>query len=389
MSRWEPDGAGLLAVVVGGMITAIAVLLILLAPGVEPVWDQTFIGYRFSSGYPHFEVGIVSHLLVGAVNALVPYEPVSSNTLIRALAAALYLGSAALLAWSVTGPERLWGLVLFMLLMASSGFPFLWLSSELFAGAFLMLFLWSLVREHPFPVTGLFLVLFSLSKADLALPGVLVGAYLVLRADPVPRWRRAVILGGMVALLVVPSLFTPSYYAQFGGRTRVSFAQHYGELVRPLQLESAPSGWTNPRMYRERSFPGTSTVWEAASAYPRKYLYFVSLSVAESGIRLLLAKTLFLIPIAALLFTRMRKTWRVTVLLLLTSVAPIILFAFMHVRYQARFYPLALFVIFAGLGARMHPRQHELVLTGALAALLLWQAVDLVPVLSSAHWLPD
>jgi hypothetical protein len=381
--------ARVVAVALGGIVTGAAGLLILLAPGAEPVWDQTFIGYRFSGAYPHFEGGIVSHLLVGIVNALVPFEPVSSNTLIRTLAALLYLGSAGLLAWSVTGPKRLWGFLAFMLLLASSRFPFLWLSTELFAGAFLMLFLWSLVREHPFPATGLFLVLFSLSKADLVLPGALIGTYLVFRPDPVSRLLRAAILGGIVALLVVPSLSTPSYYAQFGGRTWVSFGQHYGTLVQTLQVEPAPPGWTASLMYLERGFPGAANVWEAALGYPRRYLYFVSLSVAESAIRLLPAKLIVLIPVAAYFFTRMKRPWQVTVLLILTSVVPVILLSFMHVRYQARLYPLALFIIFAGLQSESHRRRPEIVLGGVLAALLVWQVVDLVPVLQSAYWLPD
>jgi hypothetical protein len=383
------DRARLIAAGVSGLVAAAAVLLILIAPGVRPVWDQSFIAYRFSSGYPHFETGIVSHLLVGTVNALVPYEPVSTNTLIRALAALLYLGSAALLAWSLTGRDRLWAFVAFTLLAATTRFPFLWLSSELFAGAFLMLFLWSLVRGHAFPITGLLLVLFSLSKADLALPGVLVAGYLVLRPDPLPRWQRAAWLGGMAALLVVPSLFTPSYYGQFGGRTWVAFGQHYGELVRELQLEPAPAGWGAWVMYLDRAFPGAGSVWEAATAHPRRYLYFVSLSLAESTIRLLPAKLLLLIPLAAYFFPRMPASWKVTVLLLLSTVVPIVLLSFLHVRYQARLYPIALFVIFAGLRAGTHRRWQELAVAGVLAAILLWQVVDLVPVLQSAHWLPD
>jgi hypothetical protein len=385
----QPGSARLVAMVVGTVLATGAALLIGRAPGVMAQWDQSFIAHPLSASYPHFESGIVSHLLVGMVNALVPYDPVSSNTLIRVLAATFYLAAAALLAWSVTGPKRLWGFVAFMLLVASSRFPFLWLSSELFAGAFLMLFLWSLVRRHPFPVTGLLLVLFSLSKADLALPGALIGAYLVFRPDPLPVWRRAAILGGMAALLVVPSLFTPSYYAQFGGRTWVSFGQHYGELVRVVQVGAAPPGWTAGGMYKARGFPGAGSVWEAALAYPRRYIYFVSLSMAESGIRLGLAKVAFLIPIAGYFFMRMERPWKITVLLLLTSFVPIILLSFLHVRYQARFYPLALFVIFAGLRAGSYPRRHELALAGVLALLLLWQVVDLVPVLPTAYWLPD
>lgn len=364
-------------------------LLILLRAGVEPIWDQTFITYHFSHGYPTFDTGIVSHLLVGVVNALLVYDPVLSNAIIRALAALLYMGAAGLLAWSLTGSERLVGFVVFLLLLVSARFPFLWVSSELFAGAFLMLFLWSLVRGHAFAVTGCFLVLFSLSKADLALPGLLVGAYLVLRPGPESRWRRAAVLGGFAAVLVAPALLSTSYYAQFGGRTWVSFGQHYGELVRHHQLGPSPSGWEEWPLYLNRGFPGAGSVWEAAIGYPRRYVHFVSLSSAESVLRLWQSKLLFLVPLAVWLFARMPDSWRVVVLLLLANLLPIVLLSFLHVRYQARLYPLALFVIFAGLRSSATPAWAKRAVMAALALLLLWQAVALVPVLRSAYWLPD
>jgi hypothetical protein len=365
------------------------VLLILLRPGEAAVWDQTFIGYRLAQGYPHFEAGIVSHLIVGLVNAIVPYDPVASNAFIRALAALLYLGAAGLLAWSVTGPERLWGFVAFVLLLTTAGFPFLWLSSELFAGAFLMLLLWSVVRERSIAVTGLFLALFALSKADLALPGVLVGAWLALRPDPVPRWRRAAVLLGIAAALALPSLTAPSYYGQFGGRSWVSFGQHYGELVRNHQLEPAPDPWGGWPRYLERSFPGAGSVAEAALHHPRRYAHFVALSVAESALRLWPTRLFVLVPLAALLFLRMPGAWRTMVLLLLSMLVPIVLFAFLHARYQARLYPLALFVVFAGLRAGTTARSHERALAILLAALLVWQAAGSLPLLRTAYWLPD
>lgn len=386
----EARHARIIALAAVVLLTAAVVLLILLRPGVEAVWDQTFIGYEFTGGYPHFESGIVSHLLVGAINAVTTYDPGTSNTLIRALAALMYVVAAALLAWSLTGPARLWAFPAFVLLVITARFPFLWVSSELFAGAFLMLFLWSLVRGYPFAVTGLFLVLFSFSKADLALPGGLVGAYLALRSDPVPRWQRVAVLSGMAAVIVVPSLlFASSYYGQFGGRMWVSFGQHYGELVRHLQIEPAPRGWGAWPMYLERAFPGAGSVAEAALSNPRAYLYFVSLSLAESSVRLVSTKLLLLVPIAGYLFPGLRTSWRIVVLLLLTSVIPIVLLSFLHARYQARLYPLALFVIFAGLREGGHGRRQERIIAAALAAVLLWQAVDLVPVLQSAYWLPD
>jgi hypothetical protein len=383
--------ARLTALSVAAVVTGAVVLLILLRPGVPAQWDQTFIGYQLSEGgYPPFDTGIVAYLLAGALNAVVPYDPVTSNTLMRALAALLYMVAAALLAWSVTGPGRTWGFSAFLLLLVSARFPFLWLSSELFAGAFLMLFLWSLVRGHSTLLTGLFLVLFSLTKPDLALPGVLVGAYLVLRPGPEPRWRRAAVLGGIAAVLVAPGLLGSSgYYEQFGGRTWVSFGQHYGELVRSHQLGSAPEGWGAWPEYLAHGFPLAGSVGEAILYHPRQYLHFLALSFADSTFRLLVTKLLLLVPLAVYLFRRLPGSWRVTVLLLLTNLVPIFLFSFLHMRYQARLYPLTLFVIFAGLGEAPIGTARERGVASVLALVFLWQMVDVLPVLRSGFWLPD
>jgi hypothetical protein len=379
-----------LAIAVAAVAIAGVVTLIARNDGIAAVWDQSFIGFRFSSGYPSFDEGIVSHLIVGTVNALVPFDITATNTIVRALAAFMYTGAAALLAWSITGPQRLWGYFAFLLLLVSARFPFLWLSSELFAGAFLMLFLWSCVRGHHFAVTAVLLALFSLCKADLALPGLLVGTFLVLRPDPLSRWKRALILAACAALLVLPTLvFSQPYYAQFGGRSWVSFGQHYGELVQPHQLTDAPSGWGGWPQYLERSFPGARSVAEAALMHPRRYAHFVALSIAESGIRMVATKLALLVPIAAFFFFGLRSSLRTTVLLLLTSLVPIVLFSFLHLRYQARFYPLALFIIFAGLGDGAFTRRHEYGLAVLLSIVAVWQLIDLVPVMQTAYWLPD
>jgi hypothetical protein len=379
-----------IAVAAAAALVLGVVILIVSNGDVAAVWDQTFIAFRLRGRYPSFDEGIVSHLIAGVVNAVVPFDLTTSNTIMRALAALMYTGAAALLAWSVTGPQRLWGYFAFLLLLVSARFPFLWLSSELFAGTFLMLFLWSFVRGHHFTLTALFLVLFSLCKADLALPGLLVGAFLVLRPDRMPRWQRALILSALAAVLLVPTLFfARPYYAQFGGRSWVSFGQHYGELVQPHQLGEAPSGWGGWPQYLEQSFPGATSVGEAARTQPRRYIHFVFLSIAESGIRLMATKLLLLVPLAVFFFFGLQRQTRIAVLLLLTSIAPIVLFSFLHMRYQARFYPLALFIIFAGLRDGGYTRRHEYALAAVLALIAVWQLIDVVPILQTAYWLPD
>jgi hypothetical protein len=197
------------------------------------------------------------------------------------------------------------------------------------------------------------------------------------------------IMGGLAAILIVPSLFADRYYERFGGRAMVSFRQHYGELVRPHQLGEAPPGFGEGLRYVRSSFPGAESVPEIVLGYPRKYLDFVALSVTESVVRIIKSKLVVLVAIAAFLFTRAPPSWRIATVLLLSSLIPTVLLAFMHIRYQARYYPLALFVIFAGLFHGSRDTRTERIVAAVLALLILWQAVDLVPVLETAYWFPD
>jgi hypothetical protein len=46
-------------------------------------------------------------------------------------------------------------------------------------------------------------------------------------------------------------------------------------------------------------------------------------------------------------------------------------------------------VIFAGLFHGSRDTRTERIVAAVLALLILWQAVDLVPVLETAYWFPD
>ena len=392
------DDATITAKTAQGMAVALVVVLAVLSIGliaqnadVEPIFDQKFIDYTFAEGYPALESGITSHLIVGAVNAIVPYEPQRSNALVRGVAALFYLFAGGLLAWSLTGRERLWAFLLFMLLLFTSRFPLLWLSSEVFAGALLMLVLWSLVRNHPFVVTAALLVLFSFAKPDLLVPGAALGLFLTLRRDVLSRGHRFAIFAALGSLVLVPGVVDAGLgYLQSGGRSMISFGQHYAALVQPHQIAEAPDPWLNYQAYLQNQFfRAGDSIGGVIRTRPDLYMDFVFLSLAESIRRMGPSYLLLLLPLAAYCFSALKRTWKTVTLLVLTNLVPILLLSFLHVRYQARFYPLVLFVIVGSLACASSTKNRERLVAVCLAGLFLLQLFGSMFFFKTGHWFPD
>jgi len=361
---------------------------------IDPVWDQgALLPFAFRGGhYPAIDAGLSSQLVVGLLNLLKPYDPVSSNTLVRTVAAIAYMLSGALLSWSLTKENTRWWSALFMLLLFTSRFPFLWLSSELFAGTFLMLVLWSVVAGLPFAATAIFIVLFSLAKPDLILSGMLVGVVLALDRESSLRTRltRVAILASTLLLFLLPGIVQngPSYLLP-GRRTLVSFGQHYAAVVSRHQIASQPEPWTEWKQYFDSSFGDVRNVWEAIRSNPIGYEDFVFLSLSKSLRSMLRANLIPLIPAAIFCWSKLRqRKSKTVVVLLLIGLVPIVLLAFLHVRYQARFYPLALFVICKGMTGLRETRT-KLLTAAYLVVLLALQVYQSLPVLSCGYWFPD
>lgn len=388
--RQDQTRARFFAIALVAILALLSAFLIVRNADIEPVFDQTFISYTFSEGYPDLESGITSKLIVGTFNAIVPYEPMRSNALLRALAAMLYVLAGGLLAWSLTGHERLWAFPLFMGLLFTSKFPFLWLSSEVFAGALLMLVLWTLVRKHPFAVTGALVVLFAFAKPDLIVPAGLLGFYLAFRNDTMPRLQRVGIMAGLVTLMVLPGIITVGLeYLRSGGRSMASFGQHYAAMIAPHQLTPPPHPWNEWELYtNNKFFRANGSIGGVISTRPDLYMDFVFLSMSQSIRRMGTSNLLLLLPVAIFCFRALRTEWKVISLLVLVNLVPIVLLSFLHVRYQARFYPLALFVIVGSLSFLAH-KKHEYAVAACLGGLFLYQLLQSAFFYNTAHWFPD
>jgi hypothetical protein len=395
----ERDAPSAGAILLSLLVAAAAFVLVLAHP-TAPIDDQSYlIGYTFRHGYPPFDRGIVSSLLVSLLNAVVPFHPLSTNALVRAVAAAFYLVAAGLLLGDRhPGEHPLLRPALFLGLVFTSRFPFLWLSSELFAGTLLMLVLLCARRAArarseawAWPAaTALAAVGFGLAKPDLLLPGLLAGAFLAVDGVPDAR-RRLARLGVQVALflaLLVPAGLSGGASAMAPGeRALFSFGQHYASLVARHQVGDAPDPWVHYPRYLARSFGSASGVAGAVLASPSRYLDFLFLSLSRSLQNIATGGVLFLLPFAAVVWRHVPRRQRVLALLLLTNLLPLLCLSFVHVRYLARFYPLVLHVVDRGLGA-LTGRDRRLLLA-FLVGILALQSVQSLAVLGSALYYPD
>ena len=237
------------------------------------------------------EQGITSHLIVGLVNFFEPYEPINSNALIRTLAAALYLISGSLLAWSLIKKYFLgieW-FTLFILLLFTSCFPFLWLSSELFAGTFLMLIMWSIINEYHFAIIAFFVALFSLAKPDLLIPGCALGIFLAFydRKEFRDKLLSLSIILLMIGAFVIPGLLLKgASFLELSSRSFESFCQHYASMTSSHQIiRPVPDPWLECRIYMKSTFGTAQNVPEIIMGNTTGYMDFVFLSLL-SGDRL-------------------------------------------------------------------------------------------------------
>jgi hypothetical protein len=361
---------------------------------IEPIFDQRKLISPERTGYSYLESGVVSRLIVSAYNALRPYDAIRTNAGIRTAAMLLYLGAALLLfGASKHGRQGFVLTMLFIMLLVTSRFPFLWLSSELFAGAFLMLVLWSVVRKLPFYWVGLFAVLFTFTKPDLLLSGSLAALFLAVYAG-VNHKARLVNLFTLVVLatiLLLPGLVQEGAEV-FGseGRALFSFRQHYAALVRPHQATSdLPDPWQQWQPYFYPVWGHTESLPQLIYSNPAIYLDFLFLSLSQSLKNLARSNVLLLVPVAAYCVTKVRtRNLQILFGLFALGFFPITLLSFMHVRYLARFYPLLLFVIYLYLTKEKRQIPYWLILL-FLVAVLVWQLSYFVPVLIVGYWFPD
>jgi hypothetical protein len=379
---------------------------------VEPVFDQKkLLEYTLSyEEYPAFESGLTSSLLVGLYNVLSSSSIVPSNAHVRIIAMFMYLLSGWILFSTFSEHNTFVFSLLFMLLLFTSRFPFLWLSSELFAGAFLMLLLCSVTQSLPFIVISTLASLFMLSKPDLIFSGIVVGFFLAFFCGKKNLKCRLINVAIFLTIAVVPIL--PgllrdglSYLAP-QGRAIFSFGQHYATMVAKHQMVSVkPDPWLEWEAYFTPVWGQVRTLTCVVLSSPAKYLDFVFLSMAQSIKNFLRSNLFLLLPVSIYGWIKTHHSnLKMVSVLLLSGFIPITLLSFTHTRYIARFYPLFLFIIYLYLTefkttkrtvsrlalVEFTARQQEcfFILCYLLFVLAL-QLYQLPPVFAAGHWFPD
>lgn len=381
------------------LLTLVFVLisgLRIMAAGVEPIYDQSkLMSHEISQGsYPPFESGVSSALFVALYKLVGSTDPVTASAHVRALAMVLYLASGYLLFTSLQ-KDGIVLATLCVLLLFTSRFPFLWLSSELLAGAFLMLLLWSIQRRLPLTIIAVFVSLFMFSKPDLVFSGIVVGLFIALFPVREPTLERRIagcaILVVAVALPLLPGILQHGIeYLAPQGRSAFSFGQHYAAMVAKHQIVAdAPDPWLSWQSYLTPVWGPAESLIGTIVSHPSEYLDFLFLSAAHSLKSFVRTNLIFILPVSIYALLRARPTKaRTTSALLLLGFLPITLLAFTHARYIARFYPLFLFMACLYL-AESPKRRERLLLWSCLVVVLVLQLFQVPAVMAAGYWFPD
>lgn len=404
----QPQRSSALVVFLITLLFVIVADIQILRNPLEPTNDQIYVASTFKQGYPDLASGITSHLIARSVNQVINadnVDRVKANTVNRVLAASVYLAAGGLLAWAAVKRNRVLGSTLFLLFLLTSRYPFTWLSSELFAGAFLMLYLWSLLTKQAFALRIFLLTLFAFAKPDLLLPGIAVALYDAIshvESDGRTVIRMSVMrIAGVVAifaLFALPGLLRDGMISSqgVGQRSLTSFSQHYAAVVQPHQIVPAPRPWAEEQIYIEGTFGSVSSVADAILAKPTLYMDFVFLSAATSVRNAIQNFMVLLLPLVLIYWSALqpKKLQWVIILLVITNLIPIMLLSFVHVRYMARFYPIALLVVFAGVfqdptNTRIQKQWQRYAVYGYLALLLILQLFQALEIFQAGYWFLD
>jgi hypothetical protein len=329
------------------------------------IWDQArLLEARFEAPYyPALPFGFTSQLLVIALRALLP-AGAPLHEVLRLVAMAFWAGSAAWLATALL--ERRALVAVFLILLFTSQYPFLWLSSELITGGFLCLAIGAWLRGASPWIVGPLLASLGLCKMELLLVSGLLLAFWVHTSSSRREGLTLVAsFAAALALLLLPGfvLVGPEYWIQYGaegqGRGIATFRQHFAALVAPFQIGAAPNPWTDSEPYVERVFPGADSMLDVITTSGLPYLDFVALSTAR-GVR----KLGWVFGWAWLAVPLLVWAWRRGGLepgerekaLLLTFVGclPFVLFAYPHIRFFARYYPVFWILLFVALERVSH-----------------------------------
>lgn len=305
------------------------------------------INGKWKFEYPRLQYsgGIAASLTVGAYKLLVPVATETLNWHVRILGAAMFLIASAMLLKQYL--STIWWQCSAFLVVALSGFQFLQPTTEIIAGAYFALFLVCVARNAPVYLTALSLVLFGLCKVELALASI-VGliAWAHESSFAHERVRRVAWFLLFATAFAAPAVYLYGASGLLGGRAFDAFLQHYVILVYDHQL--IPPTWgrySGGTHVSNAWFPGAHSMIDVFTQYPRRYAHFIGLSVVESAYTILFALHFVLLPFVMAAVGRIHLSGnsatlaRLVIPVVLLALAPAVTFAFLHVRYVARFFP--------------------------------------------------
>ncbi len=370
-------------------------------------WDQArLLEARLEAGHaPAPPMGFSAQLLVVALRPFAA-DADTLHWLVRSASLALWVAAAMWLASAVLSRPASRAALLAVLF--TSQYPFLWLSTELVVGALLCAAIAAWLQRAPAWLTGGLLALLALAKPDLVLvAGVLLAFFAWERRDEARVLAASAV--AWAAVLLLPGVATGglAYLTGYDGESHsfASFSQHLAALLAPLQLAPAPHPWREPQPYVQHLFADAGSVWQAATTPGLPYLDFVALSLAKGVRKAAWTFQWAWLAVPLLWWLRRRAqlgsgTTERVLWLSFIGLVPFVLFAYPHVRYLARYYPifwLLLLVSLERVVARGAAERDRGVLLAAGVALLAAFAVNvqraslgmaLAPRLE-LYWFPD
>ncbi len=361
--------------------------------------DQSFIKYKFSfKFYPYLTDGIITFLIVGLYNLFLNPPLEHLNTHIRILAMIGYTGAAFLLAKALLF-QRKW-IFVFLVLLFTSRYPFLWLSRELIIGIFLTLAILGFIKKwNPFWVC-LLIVFLGHTKPELLLVSLVFFIFL-LRGhwkDQKLSLKLLAVYMGLNILLVIPSMLTPQ--GDWGSkRSFVSFGQHYAALVNKHQISPIDNPFLDYDHFTKAIFSKAENMKEIIFQYPKQYYDFLCLSLGHGIKRMIVVFNVLLFFIFLIYRSIINGTYNIDLLgrlffISLIGCIPLVLFSFPHIRYLARYYPIAILVILSYVQqVHLINRQQNLtcgfLIIGGLIVNILFFMNSLTHLSSKIYWFPD
>jgi hypothetical protein len=342
------------------LIASIAIYgyLILSGNGRAPMhpMDQGFVyvdlhiyynGTNWVFGYPHLSWagGITGSLIVGLYKLLIPTSVETLNWHVKILSATLFLASEFFLARTY---KLDWlSQVAVLTIVATSGLLLLEPSTEVLAGAFLNFFGITIRWHRQATLQGLVLAVFSLIKVELLPIGVAVAVFWAFASGFPTKAKLAFFAAFVIGLaaFMAPAVYLYGSEGLLSGRAFDVFGFHYCTLVHGR----------GPECLRIE-MPDAHSIRDVVERHTVDYLAFLGAATIKSLQNIFF--TLNLLAFSAVLMIKPAfevaqsedgNLARVTLLVLVLTLAITLPFASIEPRYLTRILGLSLVAGFRGL----------------------------------------